>query len=133
MPVQTGYYIGLSKEIIDLFRRDRDKLRFTILFALLIATLGMNVSNAAAIQEYGVKLDQHSSQLHELNNKFEIFVAYISSQKERDSQQDNRLKELENDSKEIKKDIKETKERVKNLEEESGSNSNSKDKGGEKS
>jgi hypothetical protein len=133
MQVQTEYYLGLGKEIVDSFRQDRDKRRFFILFTMLLATVGMNVSNAAAIQEYGVKLDQHSGQLHELNSKFEIFVAYMSTQKERDAQQDKRLNELENDSKEFKEGIKETKERVKKLEEESGSNSDGEDKGGEKS
>jgi hypothetical protein len=121
MQVQTEYYLGLGKAIIDSFRQDRDKRRFFILLTMLLATIGMNVSNAAAIQGYGVKLDQHSSQLHELNSKFEIFVAYMSTQRERDSQQDKRLNKLENNDK--KQD-----QRIDRLEEENGSNNKSKNK-----
>ena len=103
-------YIG--RWIFDF--KDKDKRRFVILFCMLTVGMGMNVVNAQSIKEYskeyGGKLEEHSAQLHNLNSKFEIFVAYISTQSERDKQQDDRINEQGERIKVLETKVKESKE-----------------------
>ena len=100
--MSTSMFFGyMSRWIFDLLGRDQDKRRFIILFAMLTVGMGMNVvnaqsikDNAQSIKDFGGKLEDHSSQLHDLNSKFEIFVAYISTQSEKDKEQDDRIKRI---------------------------------------
>lgn len=127
MPIQNEYYITLLKAIAGWFLGDRDKARFMVLFLLLLANSGMNFVDAQTLKHYGEKLDNHSSQLHELNDKFEVIMVAMTTQKERDSEQDKRLKELESSGKkqneqlnEHDKRINEHDKRISNLEGEQG-------------
>lgn len=85
------FFACMSQRILDLLGKDKDKRRFIILFTMLTVGMGMNVVNAQSIREYGGKLEEHSTQLSDLNSKFQIFVAYISTQSERDKEQDDRI------------------------------------------
>lgn len=115
--MNTSMFFGyMSRWIFDLLGKDKDKRRFVILFTMLTVGMGMNVVNAQSIREYskeyGGKLEEHSTQLHDLNSKFEIFVAYISTQSERDKEQDDRIAKQDERNKEQDERIKtlETKE-----------------------
>ena len=118
MQIPIENYLAISEGIIGSFRQDRDKRRFFVLFVMLLVTIAMNVANAQTIKEYGNKLDQHSIQLHDLNNKFERVLVAMSSQKDRDSEQDERLKELERENEEQDEKNKEQDKRIDKLEEE---------------
>jgi peptidoglycan hydrolase CwlO-like protein len=100
----------MSRWIFDLLGRDKDKRRFIILFTMLTVGMGMNVVNAQSIREYGGKLEEHSTKLHDLDSKFEIFVAYISTQSEKDKEQDERITKQGERIKVLETTVKESKE-----------------------
>lgn len=126
MPIQNEYYLTLLKAIASWFLGDRDKTRFMVLFLLLLANSGMNLVDAQTLKRYGEKLDNHSSQLHELNDKFEVIMVAMTTQKERDSEQDKRLKDLENSDKKQDDKNKEQDNRLDNLEGDQGEKKNDK-------
>lgn len=124
MSIQNEYYLTLLRAITGWFLGDRDKTRFMVLLLLLLANSGMNFVDAQTLKRYGEKLDNHSSQLHELNDKFEIIMVAMTTQRERDSEQDKRLKELENSDKEQDDKLNDQEKRLGNLEEKQGGKKN---------
>ena len=116
--MNTSMFFSIISQLILDFK-DKDKRRFVILFAMLTVGMGMNVVNAQSIREYskeyGDKLEEHSTQLHDLNSKFEIFVAYISTQSERDKEQDERIKRIAKKQDEQGEGIKKLDDGVKKL------------------